>query len=351
MQRTENKFGFKMGKKLLPDKIIKSYHCSLFIMLMLVGVGCHHRDTTLWPDSADMEVNASIESLEDAFPPIHSFTTLMLCGDTLIVHDSRNREAQFLAYDVIQNKYLGAFGKYGDGPNELANSVPLVYDDSTGIMHVINGNRWEIISFKVNEAISDSTYQYKLKVHLDESKGRQPLNYAYYVNDSTVLGTVHICNEDFTSQTTHIGRLNMLTGEVKVMDHIGDEMNSRSSLAVLPEQDRMITFGKTHDRIRIFDMNANLVKEIQGSCFKTDHEDWMKFFSSAITVGDRIYVFYKGSPEIGGEGDVIMEFDIDGNYQRSMKFDTQLNDMVYHPTTKRIYLTTRGTPQIGYLQL
>ena len=340
-----------MGKKLLPDKIIKSYHCSLFIMLMLVVVGCHHRDTTLWPDSADMEVNASIESLEDAFPPLHSFTTLMLCGDTLIVHDSRNREAQFLAYDVIQNKYLGAFGKYGDGPHELANSGPFVYDDSRGIMYVDNCNKWEIIEYKLSAALSDSTYQYKLKVHLDESKGRQPLNYAYYVNDSTVLGTVHICNEDFTSQTTHIGRLNMLTGEVKVIDHIGDEMNSRSALAVIPEHDRIVAFGMTHDRIRIFDMNANLTKEIKGPRFQAEHERGMQFFCSPIVADDKIYVLYMGNDDIIGEGDVIMEFDIDGNYQRYMKFDTQLNDMVYHPTTKRIYLTTRGTPQIGYLQL
>ena len=52
-----------------------------------------------------------------------------------------------------------------------------------------------------------------------------------------------------------------------------------------------------------------------------------------------------------GEGDVIMVFDIEGNYQNSMKFDTQLNSMVYHSVTNRIYLTTQGTPQIGYVQL
>ncbi len=340
-----------MRKKLIVNKNVNQNHFAILIMLMSVMAGCRHSDTTLWPDSADMEINASIQSLEDELPPIHSFTTLMLCGDTLIVHDPRKRDAQFLGYDIMQNKYIGAFGKYGDGPNELANSVPLVYDDSTGIMHVINGNRWEIISFKVNEAISDSTYQYKLKVHLDESNGRQPLIYGYYVNDSTILGMVHICNEDFTSQTTHIGRLNLQTGKVNVMDQIGDEVNSRSSLVVLPEHDRMMTFGKTHDRIRIFDMNAHLVKEIQGPCFKQEHEDWMKFFSSAITAGDKIYVFYRGSAERMGEGDVIMVFDIEGNYQNSMKFDTQLNSMVYHSVTNRIYLTTQGTPQIGYVQL
>ena len=43
--------------------------------------------------------------------------------------------------------------------------------------------------------------------------------------------------------------------------------------------------------------------------------------------------------------------DMDGMYIKTLKFDFSVNSLAYHPKTDRLYLTTSGEPQFGYLKL
>ncbi len=318
--------------------------------LLITLCGCNRQSADIWPGDTDMESNTTIIGIDDELPPMHANATMMMCGDTLVIHDHRSRDVQFLAYDVMQDKYVGSFGILGDGPNEIMNCGPFIYDNK-GVMYVIDCNKWHIVGYDLNKALSDSTYQYFVKTRLNEENGRRPLSASYYGDDNNVLGTLHVCNENYTSQSTHIGKVSLTTGKEEVIDDIEYADNSRDDLVVMPEKDRMYAFGATHDRVRVFDMDGHLIQEIRGPRFEEYHEPGMNFFSSPVVVGDSIYVIYGGKDLAQGYGDTIMVFDADGNYKRSMKCDCNIFVIVPYPTTKRLYVSTYDTPQIGYIQL
>ncbi len=329
---------------------------SLLIPCLILSVlcGCHRQSADIWPgDTDDMEVNSELVSVDEDLPALGSLLNLYMCGDTLIIEDIKSRENKLVAYEINENKYLGSFLRYGNGPDEISNGGAYGYDENKHLLYLIDANRWVILSADISKALDNPDYHYGLVVKMDESDGRIPVNRPYCMNDSILIGTIYICNENYTSVTNHVGQLNILTGKCKVLDSMEEEYNSEATCAISPEDNRIISVGHTYDRIRIFDMEANLLKEIKGTRFKDKPEGRIQYFASPVIANHKLYALYLGDDwmEKKGDGDVIMEFDLDGNYLRSMKFDMQLNRIVYHPGTNRLYVATNGTPQVGYLQL
>ena len=50
-------------------------------------------------------------------------------------------------------------------------------------------------------------------------------------------------------------------------------------------------------------------------------------------------------------GTDIIVMDLDGKYLKTLRFDAPLGAMIYHEKSNRLYLSTEGEPQFGYLQL
>lgn len=48
---------------------------------------------------------------------------------------------------------------------------------------------------------------------------------------------------------------------------------------------------------------------------------------------------------------LIIMTDLEGKYLRTLRFDATILGMAYHDKTRRLYLTTTGEPQIGYIEL
>ena len=49
-------------------------------------------------------------------------------------------------------------------------------------------------------------------------------------------------------------------------------------------------------------------------------------------------------------GDIII-LDFNGNYLKTMRLNDRIVDMVYHEGTGRLYVSTDGDPQFGYIQI
>ena len=69
--------------------------------LLITLCGCNRQSADIWPGDTDMESNTTIIGIDDELPPMHANATMMMCGDTLVIHDHRSRDVQFLAYDVM----------------------------------------------------------------------------------------------------------------------------------------------------------------------------------------------------------------------------------------------------------
>ena len=291
-------------------------------------------------------------SIEDSLPLLHAFVKMTILGDTLIINDSQSRNHQFYAYNVVTGRYLGAFGKYGVGPGEIANFGLIGIATDSGTLYGVDYNQWKVYGFDIAKALSDSTYQPFKKVDFYKGDGTRPIIRSIYLNDSTVYCAVLVPSHDYRKIGYHLGRFNLLTGRSELLDSINPDEHS-GILCKHPDKDELIEFSIEFDRIRFFDFNGNLKRMVYGPDYK-DYQKKASYYESTPTiVGDNIYIVYANGgdfrdPDVGHQ---IIVMDLEGNYIKSIDVGIRINAITYHPETRRMYVATWDEPQFGYFEI
>jgi len=249
----------------------------------------------------------------------------------------------------VKGEYIGSFGKYGDGPGEMAN-LGACYLAPDGILYATNNNHMKQQGVEIDKALQDSTYKAFDKVRLDTSEGLLLFLTPTYVNDTTVICTLYKSARD--GFETHVGRFNPMTGTACVLDTLGGKDVGKSLVATDVARNIVFAASSTHDRIRIFDLDGNLKKTVYGPDFKEKQENGVIYFGQPVIAGDRIYVSYKGTEisDVGFGSDIIV-MDLNGKYIKTLHNESPVSGMAYHEGTGRLYLCTYGDPQFGYIQL
>lgn len=302
--------------------------------------------------SADRDIIEVRElvSIDDVLPPIHGQAKMFMYGDTLIIFDWKSRDRLFHCYDVNSNQYLGAFGRYGAGPGEIANFGAVVIDPHSGILYGVDLNKWDVLGFRLKEAISDTTYMPFKQVEFNRDEGLRTVNRATYVNDSTVFCAIVIPNSNYTGIGYHLGCFNLLTGKSRTLDSDNSDANS-GLLCINPHQDEIIEFSMDFDRIRFYDFQGNLKRTVYGPDYK-DYNSRIQYYLSPIIVGDHIYSAYlNGEYKDSDVGHRIIIMDLEGNYIKSVDVGVRVDAIAYNPSTRRIYVSTCDEPQFGYFEI
>lgn len=294
----------------------------------------------------DKVEKTSVISIDDNLPPMHSTVDMFVKGDTLIINDYRSQEKQFHAYDITEDRYLGSFGKYGNGPGEMAN-IGGVYLDDSGRLFCRNSNHMILQSVDIDSALNNPDYKASKETRLDLSEKIVIFITPTFINDTTVLCSLY-CSGKW-GYTTHLGHFNPKSGEAVQIDTITSGGVGRSGIAVDKKRGIAVETGMTHDRIRIFDLDGNLRKTVLGPSFKEEHDGRTYYFSSPLIAGDNVLANYNGEKDGYGKDIVIM--DIDGRYVKTLRFDAKIMSMAYHPKSKRLYLCNDGETQFGYIKL
>ena len=302
-------------------------------------------------DSRDKVTTVTLNSIDDDLPPIHSDARFYISGDTLYINDYKSTYLQFIAYDLNNAKYIGAFGKYGLGPGEIANFGSLFFDRHRGIMYGMNLAKWEIDGFDIKEALADSSYKAFVKVKLTENDER-PINHATYVNDTTIYCAVYVPEEHGMQLSSHVGKFNLLSGKSEILDSVAEPGRHTGVIEVMPSQNRIFEIGITHDRIRIYNLDGNLIKTVYGPDFKEKHDRRTYYFASTALAGDKLLAVYSGKDARHKDADrEIVVMDLDGNYIKTLDIGARIASIAYYDKTDRVYVSQYGEPQFGYFNL
>lgn len=161
-----------------------------------------------------IDCSSLMVSIDDKLPPIHSFATPIIAGDTLIILDYRSTDFLFTAYDIYNDTTIGRFGKYGIGPGEAGNPLLEFYNKYDKNLYLGNGIRGKISSFYLPDAVSDSTYKAVDRFPVDFYIGILSPN---VIDKSTVLCTTW---SDVTARGSVLSKMNLDTGEISNMDSV-----------------------------------------------------------------------------------------------------------------------------------
>lgn len=315
---------------------------------MLVGISsCSEksRETVVVTEGARdnmVEVKDALVSIDSLLPDMHSMTLLYMAGDTLLFQDFKATDYQFAAFDIPNEKALGRFGKFGNGPGEIANVGAVFYDNNSKTLYGANGNRGKIVGFYVPEALNNPDYDAFDKIDMNE-----PLFDPSFVDETTVLCPMLASLDDKHPVITHIGRLNLSDGKITVIDSITDD-KARFLISASPKKGLIFAGDMKQDVISIFNLDGKLLRRIIGPEYSEEVNKQDRYFSSSVFIDDVVAVVYSGKNSEIPQNKVIIT-DLDGNYIKTLKFDFSIYSMVYHPSTGRVYVSTSGDPQFGYI--
>lgn len=339
-------------KTLNPTRSIKSLvvYASL---LALCSCG-HNADNheCVYISERDNIEDAVLVAIEDSLPDVHGYSDLYIVGDFLIIHDHKSQDKQFYAYDINSRKYIGSFGKFGNGPGEIANFGGIFFDAGKRILYGSNLNQWHIAGFQLDSALANPDYNAFVKTKINSVDGPTPVtDDPYFVNDSLVICSVYIPNDEWNKLENHLGHLNLNTGITTVFDSLPTGDTSHNSVAISPEHNLIVMAGKRNDRIRLLDMNGKLHKVIYGP-ERNNTDKNTTFFTEIIVCGDKIYGAYNGKnvrERLYGEDIVVSS--IDGEYIKTIHVGLPVTGLAYHKSSNRLYISTDGEPQFSYIQL
>lgn len=320
------------------------------VSLMLISCGADNQSSSVMHigkrDNIVAVQTDCIVPIDDSLPIMHT-CGITLCGDILLFDDHINDELKFTAYDISQGKVAGRFGRSGNGPGELANYGATFYDGSSNTLYVTEANQGKVFGFYLPDAISNPEYIPFIKAGMNFVGGSNAYNTPHYINDSTVICSTFIRDKETGSFSSHIGRLNLITQSVSVIDTVSGNDGIRYGIAVSPEN-MIYAISRTHDEIRIYDINGNLVKTIYGPDYEEKMVKRRKYFYRTVFCGEKILSVYAGGKD--GKGHDIVVMDRDGKYVKTIRFSIPLQDIAYHGKTDRLYISTDATPQFGYIE-
>lgn len=318
-------------------------------------LSCEHRNENIVVvDQKERKniVGMELYSIEDSLPAMHSLSSpLAILGDTLIMIDFQSTDLIFTAYDVRSGQTIGRFGRFGNGPGEISNFGSETLDPIKKILYVQNTSQWNFVGFELDKAISDSNYRAFLKFRYPTDESKLLSSPGNYLSDSVVIVVAHIPNKDWTDFRYQLGQLDITTGKTTLYETYQWENEGTYYITVSEKNDMIVLTGNESDIIEFHDLKGNLKKKIYGPRYKPTYKKNARVMRRPILTEDRLYVIYreKGNRERYGED--ILEFDLEGNYLRTLRTGIPLLRIQYHKGTNRLYFSSTAEPQFGYIQL
>lgn len=308
---------------------------------------------TVHQSKRDNIEDANLISIDDSLPMLHDASFLTMLGDTLILRDHKSTDKMFVAYDIPSGRYIGSFGQFGAGPGELSNAGGVFTNGHN--LYCINGGSRKMVKFDVDTALTDSLYKpidIIEIVSFSDGLLKHPYNYNI-VNDSMLICCVKMHHPDTHKMESCLGKFDMNTGDVKVIDDVMHPVVGRNNnIGVSVADSLIVIYSYDQDRIKFSDLNGNVFKVIRGPNFSEELSRGIEYFSNVTIGGDRLFAVYLNRPLTGDDkrSDIIV-MDLEGNYLKTYRMNDHIWDMVYNESTGRLYVSCDGDPQFGYIQI
>lgn len=332
--------------------IIKAFNWLQFASTILLLAGCFScgqgsaEPVEEHSGERDNIVDVSLTSIDDELPPCNNYSEFKIIGDTLIVCDWRSTDKTFYAYDLNHQKGIGWFGKVGGGPGELVRFSGKVVDPVTQTLYGTDFGSFERKKIDIRKALADSLYGAETirKISIWEDGYFKE---AFVLNDSTAYTCLKSMNG-----SSRLVKYNLKSDTFVPIDTLENQEESNSLIIASPDSKRIYRVYHSFDKIRIYDFDGNLKKTIYGPDYKDTWDSRSRYFGSgAVGKDGRIYVIYNGQEIPKHYPQDVLVLDKNGKYLKTLHFDSHVWDVAYHAPTNRLYLSTDGEPQFGYINL
>lgn len=277
--------------------------------------------------------------------------SMLVYQDKLFIDDPKSSDKMIHVVNIPQVSYVGSFGKFGDGPGEIL---------QPGNLFTLPGNRlalidyghWCVKSFDVDSALTDADYVPQTIVRFSEQECTSgfPDRFVSVRDGWGVARLINIKGAGDYSQS--LCTFDVWTGRIEPFGEQDDPDGFHSSVAASEADNLVVEVSSNQDVIRMYDLEGNLLREIHGPLYESRPSRDIAFYSKAVIGDGKVFAVYSGEPKYQNfHGRQIVVFTTDGEYLYTYQLNDRIRDIAYSGDYKRLYLSTDGRRQFGYLQL
>lgn len=321
----------------------------IYLLFIAILTGCSTTPKTeKFQTSRDnvVDVRDKVKEIKIEDVLISGMARMNLLDDYLIIEDFKSYDNFIHLFDKNNFKYITSTANKGEGPGEITNPGFIGINEPARIFYVSDHGKQKIFSYELDSVLENPSYLPPVKMDL---KGTQFPSEYEYINDTLCIGRIikPIGNNDFKPS---VGKWDMTTGEIRLMAYEHPEIEKpRFTFAVSVENGIYVQSYNYHDLLTICDLDGNLKYNIYGPRWNNRKQNKVDYYSKSQVCGDKIIVSYSGEQEVPYS--LLLVFDTEGNYQRTLSTGYQIQDFCFDKARNRILLNLNDEIQFAYLDL
>jgi hypothetical protein len=286
--------------------------------------------------------------------PISHVSFLHMMDNYLMIRDYHQLDKCIHLFDKNTFRYLTSIVDRGEGPNEITRCGHVATDEINRRFFVTDQGKQKIFSYNLDSAMASPNYHPTVKTELRME--RFPKDYQY-MNDTLCIGVIWepIGNADYTP---HVGKWNMKTGEIQLMNYENPGVvKRRIHFAMSPEHGMYVECHEYHDLMTVCSLDGELKYNIYGPRWENvtspDH-----YYSTCAFCGDRIVALYSGGNRFKNKEEREINwptkfhvFDLNGEYMQTLETGYYVIGFCYDQDNRRIIMHLDDEIQFAYLDL
>lgn len=298
--------------------------------------------------SVIQDVSAYVQPFDTGDHLFGSTTAIYFSDEYMFFTDSHTKNDNIIsAFDPKTMRYIGSFAHQGEGPEEVLVPGSIGINERENELYITDHGQQRIMGFKIDNALSDTTYAPFEKQRLD--KTTFPDRYKY-INDTLCIGRAILMSEvsGFTQEPCFY---NMSTGEMHAFDtqNLRPE-GMRSYMDASGKENRIVEAGINCDVIIVYDLSGKCIHRVLGPQFSETVNKDKNFFNSVVITDTNILALYDGEKKYSGKEIIMM--DLNGKYICTLQPGFEVVKMSYFRPLDRLYMTLNDVDhQFAYIDL
>lgn len=325
----------------------------MIFILSACGGGSEDLPATVSYSKWDNPIAAS-ELMTDAYDDsgdsvlISSGTEVHAHDDIFYIEDYNSTDKIIHVVDIPGRRYLGAFGKFGEGPTEIINPGT-IFTTEDGRLAVFDFGHWNVKTFDVDSALRSEDYIPHTLVDLSAhaAAGGFPDRFVYVNNGRGFARLIKTKEEGGYTQT--LCSFDLTTGAIELFGAQDNPPRFKSSVAASYADSVVAELSSNQDFIRLYDLNGKLKRTVKGPMYDDQPSRGVYYYSNAVIGDGKLFAVYSGERDYAGKQIVV--FSLEGEYLRSYNLPDPITDISYSDKYNRLYLSLDGDRQFVYLPL
>ena len=329
----------------------------VLIAMLLWSVACTSgNDTDIHQSSRDnvIDVSGLIKEFDPKEVLIGKNSSLTEGLAKIFVKESKTDSCFVHVFDKNTLAYLGSFGRFGEGPEEITIPGALQINNETGNAYLFDHGQFKIMAFNVDSVLSDPDYHPWRKQKID---GRRFPDRYRWINDTLGYGRLINIYEDngHFYHTQSLAKYNLNSGELTPLEDPERHPKAHSLFDVSGADNLLVEVFNTNDLIIFFDLEGSVLHRIYGPEWRKGREDKRQetsYFTTVRIAKPYIYAVYAEKDYMTDYyGDRIEVYDFNGKYIRTLDFGISIADFVVDSENNRMFLSFDGDILFGSLDL